>query len=152
MQSIMRDQLDNPGFKLNFQEAQLPFSLSWQIYIETGVGLLSSIGFAIGYMMMSDTLIQSLIKEKQMAIKHQIVISGGSKVAYWLSHYIVDVLTHAIPATLTIVSIDLFEVNAPQVESLFIGFCLANPLFVYALNFFFTNDSIASIFVFPTIR
>jgi hypothetical protein len=75
------------------------------------------------------------------------VISGGSKVAYWLSHYIVDVLTHAIPAVLTIYSIGVFEVNAPNVESLFIGFCLANPLFVYSLNFFFTNDSIASIFI-----
>lgn len=75
------------------------------------------------------------------------MISGGSKIAYWLSHYIVDVLTHAIPAVLTIYSIELFEVNAPEVESLFICFCLGNPLFVYSLNFFFTNDSIASIFI-----
>lgn len=111
------------------------------------MALLSSIGVAIGYMMMSDTLIQSLLKEKQMAIKHQIVISGGSKIAYWLSHFIMDVITHAIPASLTLYTIDLFEVNAPNVSYLFIAFCFANPLFIYALNFLFSNDSIASIFV-----
>ena len=60
----MRTELKRPNFKLNFIEAQLPFSLEWQLYIDTGVGLLSTIGFAIAYMMMSDTLIQQLLKEK----------------------------------------------------------------------------------------
>jgi hypothetical protein len=40
------------------------------MFITTGVSLLSSLGFAIAYMMISDTIIQSLIKEKQLAIKH----------------------------------------------------------------------------------
>jgi len=62
--------LKTPILDSNFLEAQLPFSMEWQIYINTGVGLLSSLGFAVAYMMMSDTLIQSLLKEKQLAIKH----------------------------------------------------------------------------------
>ena len=37
----------------------------WWLY-----GFYLTIVFAIAYMMISDTLIQSLIKEKQLAIKH----------------------------------------------------------------------------------
>jgi hypothetical protein len=87
--------------------------------------------------MISDTLIQSLLREKQNAIKHQIVISGGSKVAYWMSHYLVDVISHAIPATVTCLSITFFEINAPEVELIFMWFCLTNPLFIYSVQFFF---------------
>ena len=48
-----------------------------------------------------------------MAIKHQIIISGGSKLAYWISHFVVDVITHAIPACITCYSIKVFNVDAP---------------------------------------
>jgi ABC-2 family transporter protein len=87
--------------------------MQWQAYINTGVGVLSSLGFAVAYMMISDTLIQSLLKEKQMAIKHQIIISGGSKLAYWLSHYFLDVITHALPAFITCCCVDVFQVDVP---------------------------------------
>ena len=56
-------------------------------------------------------------------------------------------MTHALPAMLTLYTIDIFEVNAPRVNIIFLAFCLANPLFVYSMNFFFNNDSIASIFI-----
>lgn len=75
-----------------------------------------------------------------MAIKHQIIISGGSKAAYWISNYFVDVITHGIPACLTCYSIQVFEVDAPDIENLFLWFCLTNPLFIYALQFVFKND------------
>lgn len=107
--------------------------MDWQIYINTGTSLLSSLGFAIAYMMLSDTLIQSLLKEKQLAIKHQIIISGGSKIAYWLSHYLVDITTHAIPAVLTCICIVYFQVDCPEIEVLFLWFCLTNPLFIYTV-------------------
>ena len=72
------------------------------------MGLLSSIGIAIAYTMISDTLICTLIKEKKLAIKHQIMISGGSNIAYWLSHYLIDFLTHAIPAFVSLYMIDVY--------------------------------------------
>lgn len=69
-----------------------------------------------------------------MAIKHQIIISGGSKIAYWISHYVIDVVTHGIPAYITCYSIKVFEVDAPDIEILFVVFCLTNPLFVYVVS------------------
>jgi hypothetical protein len=41
--------------------------------------------------------------------KHQIMLSGGNRFVYWLSHYIVDVFTHFIPAAVTIFSIYYFD-------------------------------------------
>jgi hypothetical protein len=128
----MRNELENFDFRLNFFEAQLPFSMEWQVYVNTALGLLSSLGFAIAFMMISDTLIQSLIKEKQLAIKHQILISGGSKLSYWVSHYIIDVITHSIPAIFTCLALSYFNIAAPSVEVLFFWFVLTNPVFIYA--------------------
>lgn len=140
LQSIMRAELQNPNFRLNFLQAQLPFGMEWQSYINTGIGLLSSLGFAIAYMMISDTLMMSLIKEKQLAIRHQIIISGGSKLSYWLSHYLIDVITHGIPATLTLISVVKYEVDAPNVDVLFVWFCFTNPLFIYCFQYLFKHD------------
>lgn len=98
-------------------------------------------------MMISDTLVQSLIKEKQLAIKHQIIISGGSKLTYWLSHYLIDVATHAVPALVAIISIWVFKIDAADSEVLFAWFCVTNPIFIYAMQFCFKNDSQASVFI-----
>lgn len=57
-----------------------------------------AISFAVAYMLVSDTLVQVLIRERENKIKHQIILSGSSKIAYWLSNYIVDVFLHSIPA------------------------------------------------------
>lgn len=70
LQGVMRTEIENPDFKLNFFEGQLPFMLSFAQYISSGISILTIFGFTIAYMMMSDTLIQSLIKERQLGIKH----------------------------------------------------------------------------------
>ena len=75
------------------------------------------------------------------------MISGGSNTAYWLSHYLIDIFTHAILALITYYMIKVYNIDAPNVAYLFAAFCAANPLFTYVLSFLFTNDSIASIFI-----
>jgi hypothetical protein len=44
--------------------------LQFAQYISSGISVITIFGFTIAYMMISDTLIQSLIKEKQLGIKH----------------------------------------------------------------------------------
>jgi len=63
------------------------------------------------------------------------MLSGGNRFVYWLSHYIVDVLTHAIPALVTLLSTHYFNSKVNQAEYLFILFCLVNPLFLYVVSF-----------------
>ena len=46
----------------------------------------------IAWMMISDSLLQNIIKERQKNIKHQILVSGSGLLAYWIGNYIADIL------------------------------------------------------------
>jgi hypothetical protein len=75
------------------------------------------------------------------------MLSGADRKIYWLSHYIIDVITHMIPSIVTIVSCNYFGQKVPQIEYLFMLFCLVNPLFLYFVSFFFDTDAKACIFI-----
>jgi hypothetical protein len=60
--------------------------------VNAATGSTSAILVAIAYMLISDSLIQNIIKEKQRNVKHQMIISGASLPAYWMSYYIGDVI------------------------------------------------------------
>jgi len=47
---------------------------------------------AIAWMMVSDSQIQAIIRERERDVKHQIMISGCSLTAYWMGNYIADIL------------------------------------------------------------
>lgn len=94
----MRDVLEEPEFRLNFAEHPLPFSLDFRTYVNAATGALTMMTIAIAFMMISDAMVQSLIKERQLKLKHQILISGGSKLAYWASNFVVDAMLHAVPS------------------------------------------------------
>jgi ATP-binding cassette subfamily A (ABC1) protein 1 len=90
-EAILRDYYNNPN--LNFTVYMTPFPVT---AIESGVinaaaGTTSSILFAIAYMMVSNSLVQNIIAERRRNVKHQMIISGVSIPAYWMSHYIVDI-------------------------------------------------------------
>ena len=75
------------------------------------------------------------------------MISGASKLAYWTSHYVVDVIMHIIPAVIAVTMIRYLEIDAVDCEYVFGAFCLANPVFIYAISFFFDQDAKASVIV-----
>lgn len=97
--------------------------------------------------MVSDTLVQSIIKERQGNLKHQLMVSGATSASYWISQYLVDIVFHMIPAIFAKVSIILFEIDAPECEILFFYFALVNPVFVYAVSFIFDRDTKASVLI-----
>jgi hypothetical protein len=43
-------------------------------------------------MMVSDSQIQAIIKEREKDVKHQMMISGCSLTAYWVGNYLADIL------------------------------------------------------------
>jgi len=144
----MRDQLNDPEFKLNFFEKPLPISLKINRLIG-GVTqcLFTAILFAVAYLMVSDALIQSIIKERTSNQKHQLMVSGTSKKAYWTANYIVDVIIHLLPAGVALACISHLEIDAPESWQIFVWFALTNPLFVYAISFCFDSDGTASILI-----
>lgn len=65
--------------------------------LEKGVGSAAagtsvSLMFAIAYMMVSDSLVQNIIRERQKRVKQQMIVSGLNLPAYWISHYLLDIL------------------------------------------------------------
>ena len=75
------------------------------------------------------------------------MVSGASKLAYWVSHFFVDFMYHMLIAQVARVSIHVLEIDAPDIEELFFQFSLVNPFFVYAISFFFDTDSKASVLI-----
>ena len=64
LQAIMRDFTDNPNLRLNFHEKPLPFGFKLQSYINAGQGVIAAMGIAVAYMMMADSIVQGIIKER----------------------------------------------------------------------------------------
>jgi hypothetical protein len=96
-------------------------------------------------MMVSDTIVQSIIKERQGNLKHQLMVSGATLQSYWIANYLVDFLTHLLPGVFAKVAIFYLEIDAPQFEHLLFWFAVANPLCIYTLSFIFDSDAKASV-------
>lgn len=75
------------------------------------------------------------------------MISGGSKLAYWLSNFAIDAIFHAIPSMFAVYLIGYYEIDAPQIWWAFAMFTVANPLFIYAISLVFDNDAKASVLI-----
>ena len=45
------------------------------------------------------------------------------------------------------ITLNLLDVESPSVGVIFAAFCLTNPIFVYSMQTFFSNDGQASIFI-----
>ena len=82
-----------------------------------------------------------------MKLKHQILISGGSKFAYWVSNFVIDFTFHAIPSAVLLLSMHYYSIDHLDVWWAFAVFCVANPIFIYAISLLFENDAKASVLV-----
>lgn len=72
------------------------------------------------------------------------MLSGGSKLAYWASNFIVDLFFHGIPALSALSTIWCLKIDALDTWYLYATFSITNPLFIYAVSFFFTETATAS--------
>jgi len=68
---------------------------------------------AIAWMMVSDSQIQAIIRERERDVKHQIMISGCSLTAYWMGNYIADIINQGLLSIIAIVSIHAFGLEIP---------------------------------------
>mmetsp|Transcript_18312 Transcript_18312/g.28136 ORF Transcript_18312/g.28136 Transcript_18312/m.28136 type:complete len:317 (+) Transcript_18312:1175-2125(+) len=101
----------------------------------------------IAWMMISDSWIQAIIREREKNIKHQIMVSGSSVAAYWISNYIADILFQLVPVGVAVAGIHIYDIDAPKVEWLFALLIFSNPAFIYAFSFFFSKDENGSLFM-----
>ena len=75
------------------------------------------------------------------------MVSGSSLVAYWLGHYIADILFQTLPSVVAIIGVQAFGVQVDQVWILFLLLIFANPAFIYFLTFIFEKEETGSLVV-----
>ena len=73
------------------------------------------------------------------------MVSGSSKIAYWLGNYLGDIIFQALPAIVGIIGVHAFGLDLPEVEWLFTVMIFANPAFIYFLSFLFEKDDSGSL-------
>lgn len=136
-----------PSKNWNMTITNQPFPLSklFRDAMKSTAGTLSAILMTIAFMMMSDSVVQNIIRERENNIKHQIIVSGASKAAYWMGHYLADIIFQAIPSLFAVIGIHVFGLNVPGVELLFAVMVFASPAFLYFYSFLFEKDDAGSL-------
>ena len=136
-----------PNFNLKITDTPFPISKQLENLNKTIAGTNAAILMTIAWMMISDSLIQNIIKERQRNVKHQILVSGSSLMAYWLGHYLADILFQSIPAVVGIIGVHAFGLDIPDIAYLFGAIVLVNPAFLYFFSFFFDKDETGSLVI-----
>lgn len=90
MQQIIRDAAAEPNLIFEITDHPLPVSAKFLGIESSNAGFTAAFLFAVSFMMIGNQLIQSIIRERTGQLRHQIIVSGGSLKAYWISHYIGD--------------------------------------------------------------
>lgn len=73
------------------------------------------------------------------------ILSGSSLKAYWLSHYLCDIIFQSIPSIIAIIGIIVFGIKIDGIQYLFIAMIFANPAFIYCFSFFFEKEETGSL-------
>ena len=64
--------------------------------------------------------------------------------AYWVANYLADIFFHALAASMAVLGSYIFDIGIEGIYQLFILVVFANPLFLYFLSFFFSNEESGS--------
>ena len=90
-------------------------------------------------------MIQFIVNERELKLKHQQLISGMSLSGYWTSNMIFDILMAYVPIGLIILLTIIFDKNYHDVWTLFLLYPLAIVPYTYVWSFLFTSDINAQI-------
>ena len=108
---MLRKMMKNSNLNLTLTSQPFPLTLLEQGVGSAAAGTSVSLMFAIAYMMVSDSLVQNIIRERTKRVKQQMIISGVSLPAYWISHYLIDILFQAPPSICAMIGIKAFNLD-----------------------------------------
>lgn len=126
-----------------------PFTAKFRTIADSFSAVSASIIIMIAFSFVPASIASFVVKEKEIAAKHQQIISGASLGAYWTSMYAWDITMYIIPWSFTVILVSLFGISSFQGENLFpiavlfFGYGLAVTPFTYCLSYFFKSHSAA---------
>jgi len=142
-----------PALSIEVINEPLPITQQVESANGVGAGFLGSMVFSLGFSFIPTGIVAFISKEREMAVKHQHVVSGVSLPAYWLTNFVWDFTKHFVPAVVCSLAVLGFQVDslASPNESygalwllmVLFGFCAAP--FAYFLSFLFKTSSSSQI-------
>ncbi|CAD8082367.1 unnamed protein product [Paramecium sonneborni] len=143
-QAILRRVTNTASARLELSFYPFPQTYNEKSIDQSVAGYLSAFIFSIGFAFIPASIISFIVKEREINIKHQQLVSGVSVLAYWTSNWIIDIVKHLIPAIVSALMILAFDIDALILDgnygAIFLFFILygwAIIPFSYALSFFF---------------
>jgi len=83
-------------------------------------------------------MISNIVKEKELNLKNQMRISGLSLPAYWIGHYISDVVFSMITTVTILILLAAYQAEVKGAWVLIFLMSFTNPVFIYCLSTVFS--------------
>ena len=141
--SIIKDFSKNPNMNFSIQRGPFPKSKLEDSILKIVLTMLTVFSYSIALGIITSSIAGNLWKERADSLKHQQIVSGGSKLSYWLSVYLIDLLKFTIPGLSFIIIILAFKLDLPYYW-LFDLLCIFSILpFTYLITFIIKKESVA---------
>ena len=101
---------------------------------------------AIALALIPCVMVQFILNERELQLKHQQLLSGMSLAGYWISNLIFDIIMAYLPIALIIMLTFVFGKNYDGIWALFLLYPPAVVPFTYVVSFIFSSDINAQIF------
>ncbi|CAD8172616.1 unnamed protein product [Paramecium pentaurelia] len=111
-QAILRKATNNNNYQIKVTNSPLRKTYEELNGSKAIAGFLSALVFSMGMAFIPASLISYIVKEREINVKHQQLVSGVSVKAYWFSNWLMDLGKHVIPAVVCCLLILAFDITA----------------------------------------
>ena len=148
--AIAKETRGNTDLNILVRSHPLPFTALQNAFVSGFISLFAAIFILMAFSFIPASFAVYIVKEREVAAKHQQLISGVSLWGYWLSNLAWDYISYLPTALLTILLCVIFDVSefvdSTRIGALMVVFLLygfAVTTFTYLLSFCFKRYSMA---------
>lgn len=152
--ALLRATRQDEDYDIHVNNHPLPLNQATQEATSQAVSLGISQDLVIALAFVPAYIVLFLVKEREVGMKHQEIISGMSIPAYWLSEFVWDTLTYLLVVATEVFLMWAFEMDdyladgkASATLLLFFLYGTASTAFVSCLQYLFKSHTIGLIIV-----
>jgi ATP-binding cassette subfamily A (ABC1) protein 3 len=143
MNSIFRDVTEDKEATFEFSRGPFPRSKFEDNLVRIIMSMITVFSYSVAMGIITSSMAGNICKEREDSLKHQQIVSGGSKFSYWTSIYITDLVKFLFPGLSFIIIIAVVGVEIPLFW-LFDILCILSILpFTYFATFILRKESVA---------
>jgi singapore isolate B (sub-type 7) whole genome shotgun sequence assembly, scaffold_9 len=152
--ALWRTKKNDDSYDITVNNHPLPLNQATQEVTSQAVSLGISQDIVVALAFVPAYIVLFLVKEREVGMKHQEIISGMSIPAYWLSEFLWDTLTYCVVVVLEVLLMWLYGMDdylkdgkAPALILLLFLYGTASTAFVSCIQFLFKSHTIGLIVV-----